>query len=190
MTFFLPLDRTKYLRTDYQEPNDLETNKRELLLSGKASFYEILREVDVYYGMADGFNYGSYGRYCATRSKHVRKTAGPVELFRIPVTESMKCGFFFNDPLLKPESWFKQKQSFPRSNCEFVKFIEIARRIDKQFSRYWCNGSMKILTGIPSHELPPRFRDDGSQYVSARQTSRVTLAAELYDITKDTEIEW
>ncbi|KAK9886805.1 hypothetical protein WA026_018458 [Henosepilachna vigintioctopunctata] len=48
---------------------------------------------------------------------------------------------------------------------------------------------MQLLTGIPAHELPPKFRDNSSQYVSSREGSRVTLAAELYEITKDTEIE-
>lgn len=47
-----------------------------------------------------------------------------------------------------------------------------------------------LFSGISAHELPPRFRDEGSQYVSATETSSVNLQAELYDVTKDTDIEW
>ncbi|KAK9886806.1 hypothetical protein WA026_018459 [Henosepilachna vigintioctopunctata] len=133
MPFRLPVNHVKFLKSDYEEPTDMEKHKKELLDSGKATFHEILREVDAQYGMCDGFNYGSNGRYATTTMKHVRKPVGPMELFRVPATESMNYGFWMADPVLKCDPWYKCRETFHRANCEIVKYVERGLQIDKMF---------------------------------------------------------
>lgn len=134
MPFRVPVNRTKFLKTDYQEPTNLEAHKKEMLSTGKATIYQILSEMDVDYGMSDGFNYGSHGRFAMSSKKHIRKPVGPLELYRTPPTESMKCGFWIADPTLKPEDpWYHPRDRYARWKTDVVQFVDTALKIDKLF---------------------------------------------------------
>ncbi|XP_044762612.1 uncharacterized protein LOC123319757 [Coccinella septempunctata] len=134
MPFRVPVNRTKFSKSDYKEPTNLEEHKRELLSTGQATIYQILNEMDVDYGMSDGFNYGSYGRYATSRNKHIRKPVGPLELYRAPPAESMKCGFWMADSCLRPEDpWYQPRQRYARWKTDVVQFVDAALKIDKMF---------------------------------------------------------
>lgn len=123
----------KASRTEYEDPPNLKANLKNLLDNNKISVYELLRELDVQQRVGDGFCYGSYRRYMTTRTKHVRKTVGPADYYRYPVTSSMKHGFFTADPALKDETWHKIRREYKHSYSELAKYFEKGLLNDKFF---------------------------------------------------------
>lgn len=128
--------RLNYLslaRTDYKDPPNLETNLKNLADNKKVSVYELLRDLDAYQRVGDGFCYGSHDRYMVTRHKHVRKTVGPRDYFRYPFTTSMDYGFLLADPALKEESWHKSRKNYMHVYSEMARYFEKGLMNDKFF---------------------------------------------------------
>ncbi|KAL3287876.1 hypothetical protein HHI36_002334 [Cryptolaemus montrouzieri] len=123
----------KSLRTDYRDPPDLQSNQKHLLSTGKASVYELLKEIDVYYGMGDGYSYRSNGRLAANKTKHVRKPVGPSDYFLYPATVNMDYGFWTSDATLKDAKWFVPTQEFHYRTSVTSKYMDRALKTDKFF---------------------------------------------------------
>ncbi|KAL3287877.1 hypothetical protein HHI36_002335 [Cryptolaemus montrouzieri] len=129
---FSPFNYISISRTKYKDPPNLETNAKYLAESGKISIYELLKEIDVHHKMGDGFPYKSYSRLTATKFKHIRKSVGPTDYFRHPVTTAMEIGFWSADPVLK-EEWYKPRITYRHSKCPIITYYEKALMTDKFF---------------------------------------------------------
>ncbi|XP_045483274.1 uncharacterized protein LOC123688691 [Harmonia axyridis] len=127
------INYTSILRTDFKDPPNLITNQKHLLASGKTSVYEILRELDVYYGMADGFSYRSNGRLASTKFKHKRKSVGPTDYFIYPATVNMDYGFWTADPVLKDDKWYVPRSQFRIEESVLTHYLNKCLATDRFF---------------------------------------------------------
>ncbi|KAK4884173.1 hypothetical protein RN001_000444 [Aquatica leii] len=93
------------LRNDYKEPSKPISLEERMAKGSKQTLAEMLSELDVYIGSADGYTYNSHDRLSRMRIKYVRKPVGPTDMYRYAGTDAQNCGFWTDDPAIKNSKW-------------------------------------------------------------------------------------
>ncbi|XP_076264653.1 uncharacterized protein LOC143198917 [Rhynchophorus ferrugineus] len=124
------------LRDDYTEPENPVSNKFVKMGKDEHSFTEKMKELDCYLGEVDGFAYRSSDRLTRMRRKYLFKPVGPCDMYRYPGVNSMKYGWWNNDPdirnLSASDNWFMPKR-FNITTSEMSRFVNHCLKVDKSF---------------------------------------------------------
>ncbi|KAF5294153.1 hypothetical protein FQA39_LY13524 [Lamprigera yunnana] len=109
------------MREDYKEPEKLPSMLETIEKGTKQPIAELMRELDVYIGQYDGFQYKSAERMKKQQKKGAVKPIAPNMMYRYPMTDAQNFGFWMNDSALTCEDWYKSTVYKPKS------FTEIGR---------------------------------------------------------------